>query len=209
VFFLFTLNLQVVAGFTPLAAGAALLPITGLMLLLSARAGGVAQRIGPRLPMTVGPIVCAAALLLLARVGAGASYLGAVLPGVVVLGLGLSFTVAPLTATALGAVDERHAGVASGVNNAVARAAGLLSVAALPFAAGLRGGALTDPDALAPTYRTAMYLCALLLLGGAAVAAIGIPARDPRAARREARGASPVRHHCAVTGPPLQPHVRS
>jgi EmrB/QacA subfamily drug resistance transporter len=208
VFFLFALNLQVVAGFTPVAAGAALLPITLLMLLLSARAGGVAQRIGPRLPMTAGPLVCAAGLLVLARVGSGASYLGTVLPGVLVLGLGLSLTVAPLTATALGAVDERHAGVASGVNNAVARAASLLAVAALPFAAGLGGGALTDPAALAPTYRTAMHLCALMLLGGAAVAAIGIPSQDPRAARREAGRASPVRHHCAVAGPPLQPRAR-
>jgi EmrB/QacA subfamily drug resistance transporter len=209
VFFLFGLNLQVVAGFAPLAAGAALLPVTLIMLLLSARAGGVAQRIGPRLPMTAGPLVCAAGLLLLARVGSGASYLGAVLPGVVVLGLGLSFTVAPLTATALGAVDERHAGVASGVNNAVARAAGLLSVAVLPFAAGLRGGELTDPAALSPTYRTAMHLCALILLAGAAVAAIGIPAQDPRAARREKGRGSPVRHHCAVAGPPLQPRESS
>jgi EmrB/QacA subfamily drug resistance transporter len=202
--FFFGLNLQVVAGFTPLAAGAALLPVTGIMLLFSARAGALAQRIGPRIPMTAGPLVAAAALLLLAQIREDASYVGTVLPGVVALGLGLSLTVAPLTSVALGSAEERHAGIASGVNNAVARAAGLLAVAALPLAAGLRGGSLTDPAALAPVYRTAMHLCALLLVAGAAIAAIGIPPRDPRAGRAEA-GQSLVRRHCAVAGPPLQP----
>jgi EmrB/QacA subfamily drug resistance transporter len=207
VFFLFVLNLQVVAGFGPLAAGAALLPITGLMLLLSARAGALAERIGPRLPMTLGPVLCAAALLVLARVGPGASYAGTVLPGILGLGLGLSLTVAPLTSTALGSVEARHAGVASGVNNAVARAAGLLAVAALPLASGLRGGTLTDPAVLAPVYRTAMHLCALLLLAGAAVAALGIPARRVRVEGRPAPAVSPVRHHCGVAGPPLHPRA--
>src|SRR3989440_7916281 len=167
VFFLVVLNLQVVAGFSPVAAGTAMLPVTILMLLLSARAGGLAQRIGPRIPMTVGPIVCALALLLFSRIGPHASYVRAVLPGVVLLGLGLSLTVAPLTATALGSVDERHAGVASGVNNAVARAAGLLAVAVLPLAAGLGTGSLTDPATLGPTYRMAMLLCVGLLLAAA------------------------------------------
>jgi EmrB/QacA subfamily drug resistance transporter len=207
VFFLAGLQLQVVIGFTPLAAGAALLPLTGLMLLLSPRAGALAEAIGPRVPMTVGPVLCAAGLFLLAGVGPGASYVRTVLPGVLVLGLGLSLTVAPLTATALGSVDERHAGVASGVNNAVARAAGLLSVAALPLVAGLGGGALTDPAALAPTYRASMLVCAGLMLAGAAIAAVGIPSRAPaRRGRAEPpRRVSPARFHCAVTGPPLQP----
>ncbi|GEJ55461.1 MFS transporter [Anaeromyxobacter diazotrophicus] len=187
VFFLLVLELQVVARFTPLAAGTALLPVTVLMLLLSARAGALAQRIGPRLPMTAGPLLCAGALLLLARVGAGATYLRTVLPGVVVLGLGLSLTVAPLTAAALGAVDERHAGVASGVNNAVARAAGLLAVAVLPLAAGLGAGSLTDPAALAPAYRAAMLLCAALLALAAVVAFLGIPPRS-RGERSRVRG---------------------
>lgn len=211
VFFLVVLNLQVVAGFTPLAAGTAMLPITVLMLLLSAQAGALAQRIGPRILMTAGPIICAAALVLLARVGAGASYLGTVFPAVVLLGLGLSLTVAPLTATALGSVDERHAGVASGVNNAVARAAGLLAVAVLPLAAGLGTGSLTNAAELGPVYRTAMLICAGLLLVGAAIAVIGIPARLARAQQPpESRSAvetrtTPVRIHCAVAGPPLHP----
>jgi EmrB/QacA subfamily drug resistance transporter len=217
VFFLLVLNLQVVAGFEPLAAGTALLPVTVLMLLLSARAGALAERIGPRVPMTIGPIVCAGGLLVLARIGPGASYPHTVLPGVVILGLGVALTVAPLTATALGSVDERHAGIASGVNNAVARAAGLLAVAVLPLAAGLGTGALTDPATLAPTYRTAMLLCAGLLVAGAATAFIAIPSKVARP-RRPAEGgaaplaaarASPVRIHCAIAGPPLHPRSRS
>jgi hypothetical protein len=136
-----------------------------------------------------------------------------VLPAVAVLGLGLSLTVAPLTATALGSVDERHAGIASGVNNAVARAAGLLAVAVLPLAAGFRGGTLTDPVTLAPIYRTAMLLCSCLLLVGAAIAFVAIPARAVRAKRPNEAGRapaapsrrSPVRVHCAIAGPPLHP----
>lgn len=175
--FLVSLNLQVVAGFGPLAAGTALLPVTAVMLLLSAPAGALAQRIGPRAPMTLGPVVCAGALAQLAGVGPGASYLAAVLPGVLALGLGLSLTVPALTATALGAADERHAGIASGVNNAVARTASLLAVAVLPLAAGVGGGSLTDPAVLGRTYPRAMLLCAGLLLVGAATSYAAIPGR--------------------------------
>jgi len=198
VFFLVVINLQVVSGFSPLKAGIALLPVTVLMLLLSARAGALAGRIGPRLPMTVGPIVCAVGLLGLARIGAHASYIRTVLPPVVVLGLGLSLTVAPLTATAMSAAEERYAGVASGVNNAVARAAGLLAVAVLPLAAGLGSGSLTNAASLHPAYRNAMLICAGLLLVGAAIAfaLIGQPG---------AKAGSPRHTYCAVTGPPLQP----
>ena len=205
VFFLLVLQLQITAGFEPLAAGTALLPVTLLMLLLSARAGALAERIGPRLPMTAGPVVCACGFLLLARIGPRASYLTDVLPGVLALGLGLSLTVAPLTATALGSVDERHAGIASGVNNAVARAAGLLAVAVLPLVAGLGAGTLTDPAVLAPTYRAAMRVCAGLLLAGAAIAAVGVPGRAAAAARPTEAQARPVRRYCAIAGTPLYP----
>jgi MFS family permease len=210
VFFLVSLELQVVAGFTPLRAGMAMLPLTGLMLLLSPRAGALAERVGPRLPMTLGPVVCAGALLLFARVGPHASYPRTVLPAVLLLGLGLSLTVAPLTATALGALEDRHAGVASGVNNAVARTAGLLAVAVLPLAAGIGSGSLTDPAVLGPTYRTAMLICAGLLLAGAVTAFTTIPRRlhaAPRPGERPAAPASgsPIRFHCAVAGPPLHP----
>ncbi|MBK1788475.1 MFS transporter [Prauserella cavernicola] len=207
VFFLVVLNLQVVSGFPPLEAGIALLPVTVLMLLLSARAGALSQRIGPRIPMTVGPLVCAGALVLLSRIGPDASYLGDVLPPVILLGLGLSTTVAPLTATALGSVADRHAGIASGVNNAVARAAGLLAVAVLPLAAGLGTGSLTDPVALEPAYHAAMLICAGLLVVGALIAVIWVPSR--LAKRPPEPEASPVRVHCAVAGTPLHPNAGS
>jgi len=191
-FFLLVLQLQVVAGFAPLQAGTALLPVTVLMLLGSARAGALAQRIGPRGPMTLGPAVCAGGLLLLSRIGPEARYLGGVLPGVLLLGLGLTLTVAPLTSAALGAVDERHAGVASGVNNAVARAASLLAVAVLPLAGGLGQGSLTTPATLAPTYRAGMLLCAALLALGGALSWLALPSGVlPRAAGREGAPAHP------------------
>jgi len=197
VFFLVVLNLQVVAEYSPLAAGTALMPVTVLMLLLSARAGALGQRIGARIPMTAGPLVCAGALLLLSRVGADAAYLTDVLPAAILLGLGLSLTVAPLTATALGSVPEANAGIASGVNNAIARAAGLLAVATLPLAAGIGAGSLTDAGDLAPVYRNAMLISAGLLVAGAVAAAVWVPSR----VRRE----SEVPAHCGVTGP--APHL--
>ncbi len=202
VFFLVVVNLQVVSGFSPLRAGTALLPVTVLMLLLSARAGGLATRIGPRIPMTVGPLVCALGLVLLSRIGAGAVYLADVLPAAIVLGLGLSLTVAPLTSTALAAADDRHAGVASGVNNAVARTAGLLAVAILPLASGL-GTSLTDPAALAPAYETSMLICACLLGFAGVLSWFSIPSHAPVPGRPTA----PARRYCAITGPPppLQP----
>jgi hypothetical protein len=206
VLFLVVLNLQVVAGFGPLAAGTALLPLTVIALLLSARAGGLAQRIGPRIPMTVGPILAAGALVLFTRIGAHASYLTSVLPAVLLLGFGLSLTVAPLTATALGSVEDRHAGVASGVNNAVARAAGLLAVAVLPLAAGLGAGSLTNPVDLGPTYRTAMLIGAGILLVGAGISLFAIPKVISNKPGAAAQSAQP---HCAVSGPPLATQQQS
>jgi hypothetical protein len=200
VFFLTVVNLQVVAGFSPLVSGVALLPATVLMLLLSARAGALGQRIGPRIPMTVGPLIGAAALILFSMIGADASYAVEVLPAVVLFGLGLSVLVAPLTATALGALDDSYAGIASGVNNAVARAAGLLSVAVLPLAAGLGGGSLTDAAQLHPVYRTAMLICAGLMAGGGVLAFFLIPNR--------LAAHTPVRSFCDPCAPPVQPRDR-
>ncbi len=127
-FFLSVLQLQVVVGWSALEAGTALLPTTVLMLLLSSRSGRVAQRLGPRLPLTAGPLLCAAGMLLMTRVGPGADYVRDVLPALVVLGLGMVVLVAPLTATVLASVDVARAGLASGINNAAARAAGLICV---------------------------------------------------------------------------------
>lgn len=166
VFFILVLQLQVVSGFSAIAAGTAMLPVTVLMLLLSARAGALAGRIGPRILMTVGPLVCAVGVLLLLRAGPNANYLTDVLPGAVVFGLGLSALVAPLTATVLAAANDRYAGVASGVNNAVARAAGLLAVAGLPLVVGLSTDAGLDPTGLDAAYTRAMVGNAILLAAG-------------------------------------------
>lgn len=170
VFFLLGVFLQVSLGYTALAAGAATLPITALMLALSSRAGALAQRIGPRVPLTVGPLLLGAAIVLMSRFNGGSSYLGGVLPAVVVFGLGLACTVAPVTATALAAVDDRHAGVASGVNNAISRVAQLVAVAILPLVAGLSGADLQDARALADGFTTAMLVAAAVAGAGAILA---------------------------------------
>src|SRR5205814_10726333 len=157
-------------GYSPIAAGAAALPVTLILLLLSARTGALAQRIGPRLPMTLGPLLAAVGIALMARISADSTYVLDVLPALLVFGLGLALTVAPLTATVLGAAEDRYAGIASGVNNAVARTAGLIAVAALPPLAGLSGSAFQDPTALAAGFRTAMLLSAALCVAGGIIA---------------------------------------
>jgi EmrB/QacA subfamily drug resistance transporter len=182
VFFVLVVELQVVAGFSPIAAGAALLPVIIIMFFLSARGGALGQRIGPRIPMTVGPIVAAIGVLLLSRIGPDATFVADVLPGTIALGLGLAITVAPLTATVLGAVDVRHAGIASGVNNAVARAAGLLAVAAIPLIAGITAQVYEDPVLLGQAASRAIVFCALLLAVGGLLSWLTVrtPARMPR-----------------------------
>jgi MFS family permease len=138
------------------------------MLGLSARAGALAQRIGPRLPMTIGPLGVAAGLVLWARVDAGSTYATTVLPGAVVFGLGLALTVAPLTATIMASADEEHLGVASGINNAVARIASLLAVAALPVVVGLDTAG--RPDAFDAGVDRALLVAAGLAAAGGLVA---------------------------------------
>ncbi|MFX1785471.1 MFS transporter [Prescottella equi] len=203
VFFLLLLQLQIVSGYSPLAAGVASLPITVLMLLLSSRAGRWAQIHGPRIPMTVGPLLGAGGLLLMLRIGPGASYPTQVLPAVLVFGLGLSALVAPLTAAVLGSVSSDQAGIASGVNNAVARTSQLLAVAALPALAGIGADALADPAAFASGFRVAMLICAGLLLTGAVLSAVMIPRK---AAAEETAGESVAcQPHCDVTAPAVQP----
>ena len=211
VLFLLTLQLQVVAGFSPLAAGTATLPITVVMLLLSARAGALAQRIGPRPQLVLGPVVCAAGTLLMLRIGPDASYVLDVLPGILVLGLGFAMLVAPLTSTALASADARHAGVASGVNNAVARAAGLLAVALVPAVAGLTGDVDDDPTAFLGGFRTAVLISGGILLVSAALAALTVSndrlsGDDPDDPDDPATPAPPVQEplrHCGIGAPPL------
>ena len=168
--FLVVLRLQVSLGYSALEAGASLVPFTVCMLLLSPAAGQLAQRIGPRMPMTVGPLVAAGGLLLFSRISPGDRYMFDVLPAVVVFGLGMAVTVAPLTAAVFAAVEERHTGVASGVNNAVARLAGLLAVAVLPGLAGI-GAEGSIAAGLDAGFATALHIStAVAALGGVAAA---------------------------------------
>jgi EmrB/QacA subfamily drug resistance transporter len=210
VLFLLVLHLQVVAGFSPLAAGTSLLPLTGLMLVLSARSGARAARIGPRLQMTVGPLLAAAGLLLMLRIGPDASYVADVLPAVTVFGLGLSALVAPLTATVLASAPGEHAGAASGVNNAVARTAGLLAVALLPPIAGLTGDVYNDPEAFAAGFHTATVIGAGLLVVGAVLAAVGLrgpeggPGGGPEGGDGVPAAAPEHCFSCPVDGPHLE-----
>ena len=165
--FLLVLQLQLGLGYSALEAGAALLPVTMLMLVLSPPAGLLSQRVGPRWPMTLGPLVMAAGLLLFLRIDPGRTYVDGVFPAVVVFGLGLTLTVAPLTAAVLAAVEEHHVGVGSGINNAVARTAGMMAVAVLP---GLAGIDLTEMGNLGVGFSRAMVVCAGLCLAGGVVA---------------------------------------
>lgn len=172
------LQLQVGLGMSPLQAGLATLPMTVALLLLSGRAGAAAARVGARLPMTVGPVLCGVGTLMLAPVAAGSSYWVDVLPGLVVFSLGLTTLVAPLTTSVLAAAPDRYAGLASGINNAVARTGSLLAVAALPALVGLSGTDYDDPAALAEAYRAAMLVCTGLLVGGGVVSWFGLRARS-------------------------------
>src|SRR6185503_2946776 len=131
-------------------------PVTLLMLLLSARAGRLADRVGPRILMTVGPILAGAGVMLMARITPGSSYLHAVLPAAIVFGLGLSTTVAPLTATVLAAADKEYLGVASAVNNDVSRVGGLLAIAAIPIVAGVSGADALDPQRFSDGFQQAV-----------------------------------------------------
>jgi MFS family permease len=179
--FLLPIQLQRVVGYSPLASGVALVPITVLLLLLSARSGRLASRIGPRLPMTLGPLLVAAGFALFTRIGPGASYLVDILPASLVYGLGLVLTVAPLTATVLAAAPPEQAGIASAVNNDVARTAGLLAVAVLPVAAGISGADALAPAQFAAGFRTAMAIAAVLCAAGGVLSWLTIRNPEPEA----------------------------
>jgi EmrB/QacA subfamily drug resistance transporter len=196
--FLLPIQLQRVLGYSPTAAGASLLPITVVMLLLSSRMGRLATRIGPRLPMTFGPLVCAVGALMLSQVGAGSGYFTGLIPGVTVFGLGLATTVAPLTATVLAAAGAEHAGVASAVNTDVARTAQLIAVAVLPLAAGITAATYADVAAFSTGFQHALWISAAVLAAGGGLAFATI--RRPLVAVRQAHMSS-----CAVDAPPRGP----
>jgi MFS family permease len=208
VFFLLVAFLQISLGYSPLEAGAASLPITALMLLLSTSAGALAQRVGPRIPLTVGPLVTALGLLLMSRIHPGDSYVSGVLPAVIVFGLGLTLVVAPVTATVMAAADERQSGIASGINTAVSRLSGLILVAVLPLVAGLTGKKFYDPAAMDHGFHVAMLVCAALAAAGGILAWLTISS-DVLESEATPGGDLPtgVLHDfsCAVAGAPLRP----
>jgi Na+/melibiose symporter-like transporter len=203
--FLLSIQLQRVVGFSALKSGGALIPMTILMLLLSPLAGRLAQRTGPRLPMTVGPLVASIGLALLARVGPDGGYLLTIFPAVIVFGLGLSITVAPLTWTVLAAAGPGHAGIASAINNDIARTAGLVAVATLPLVAGIPGSAALDPHIFSTGFRLAMWIAATLVAAGGVLSYLTI--RDIRAAADMpvTAGLDGASHlSCPLDGPPLR-----
>jgi len=198
--FLVPTVLQVVHGYSPIAAGSALLPVTFIMLALSSRSGALAARIGPRLQMTVGPLVVAASLALFTLISGSGNYLTAVLPGAVVFGLGVAIMVAPLTATALSAAPAEHAGVASAVNNDVARVGQLIAVAVLPALAGITGDSYLHPAELAHGFRTAAWIAAVFCAAGGVLA--GLTIRNPSRAKCEE--STPQGFNCSLEAPPLR-----
>lgn len=190
VLFFLVLQLQVTAGYDAIAAGMATLPIPVVMLFLSSRSSVLAARTGPRLPMTVGPLVCALGALLLSSVDASSSYWIDVFPGITLFALGLAALVSPLTVAVLAAAPDRHAGVASGINNAIARAGTLLAVAALPAIVGLAGADYRDPTALTAGYRNALLLSSGMLALGGVISWLGLQeagrlSESPKTSKKE------------------------
>jgi len=198
-FFLVAFQLQVAADWSPLEAGLALLPATVLMLIFSAPSGALAQRIGPRFQLTVGPLVIGLGLVLLARIGPDATWLADVFPGALVFGIGLVTFVAPLTATVMAAADPDHVSVASGVNNAIARAASLAMLSLIPTVSGL--SVAVGAVAVTHSFRVALLISAAVAAAAGPLGYFGLPARTraPRTLRAV---------HCAVDGAPVQPDPR-
>jgi len=199
--FLLPITLQEVSGYTALQAGISLLPITAVTLALSSRSGALASRIGPRLQMSVGPVLIGAGLALFTRITGSGDYVTEVLPGVAVFGFGLAVTVAPLTSTVLGAVPAEHSGVASAINNDVARAAALIAVAVLPALGGITAYAYRHATLLEAGFHHASLIAAGLC--GAAGILAALTVRNPRRAAGQA-AAPAVGHtlHCALDAPP-------
>jgi EmrB/QacA subfamily drug resistance transporter len=175
-FFFLVIYLQQVAGYSAFRSGLVTLPVTIVMFLLSRRFGMLADRLGPRLFLGVGPLVAAAGILLLLRVGMDVSFWTDLLPGLLVFSLGLSMTVAPLTATVLADADESDAGIASAVNNAVARVAGLvgISVVGVVVAGSLTGDTFAPDQSSVDAFHQAILLCGVLVAAGGVTGLVGI-----------------------------------
>jgi MFS family permease len=207
-FFLFVSFLQISLGYSPIQSGAATLPLTLISLAFSSRSGALAQRIGPRVPLTVGSLLIAVGLLLMTRIDPGDAYVTGILPALIVFAAGIVLVAPPVTATVLAAVNPNHAGVASGINNAVARVAGLLAVAVLPLIAGLTGDSFYDPSSMTDGFHIAMVACAVLAVAGGVIAWLGI-SNDVLEAEPEPDGAKPTEVlndvSCPIPAPPLRP----
>jgi len=184
---LLVVALQTVSGFSPLLAGTALVPVTVMMLAFAGRFGALSGRVGPRLFIGFGPLVSALGLARLTFLSPDSGYWTAVLPAMAVFGLGAAIFVAPLTSTVLAAAPASHAGLASGVNNAVARAAGLIAVAALPTIVGLSGDAYQSAADYLPPFRTAIWICVGLQVA-AGVLALGTVRNDHAQPKHDAVG---------------------
>ena len=164
--FLIAVFVQQIGGYSALEAGLSLLPVTLIMFVLSPRFGALAGRFGPRAFMAIGPIIASLGFLSMLRLDDTAIYWSQLLPGVLIFGLGLSITVAPLTAAVLGSIDPRHAGIGSAVNNAIARIAGLVAIAAL--------GVIIGPSLSVNSFHTGIVVMAGLLFAGGIISALGI-----------------------------------
>lgn len=195
-FFLVAYELQVVAQWTAVEAGLALLPSTVLMLVFSARSGAIAQRLGPRPQLGIGPVLAGLGLFLLTRINGDTTWASDVLPGSLLFGLGMVTFVAPLTATVMAAADPDHVGIASGVNNAIARAASLGALAVVPVVSGLTSA--NSAGEVTRAYHVALYIAAAIaaVAGPLMFVGLGPHVRSARTLRRV---------HCAVDGPALQP----
>ena len=177
--FLLVVDLQVNLGYSAVVAGLAGIPITIILALLSSRVGGLVNVVGPRVLLVLGPLVMAVALVWLSTAAPGTRFVSGILPPMTVFALGLVLVVAPVTTTVLGDIDATRAGVASGVNNAIARVASLLAIAVLPLIGTATGAEPGSNDAFARSMIAAAVLCVI----GALVAGVGLPGRT--AAPRE------------------------
>jgi EmrB/QacA subfamily drug resistance transporter len=214
VIFLFVAFLQVSLGYSPVEAGAATLPITLLLLALSTPSGAIAQRIGPRIPLTVGAVLAGAGLLLMAQLHPGDRFLSAVLPALIVFGVGLGVLITPITATVLASVDSQHSGIASAVNNALSRLGQMIAVAALPLAAGLSGSAFEDPARMAAGFPVAMYVAAgaafaAALLAWTTISNDVLSRSGPDDQRVPAELPPSLTRRCPVAGTPLATSLNS